>query len=314
LSNSKQKYQSFCLAESLPVFVQPWYLDVVCGEAQWEVVVVEEKNKVLAALPYHLKKKGPFEIIAMPWLCKMMGPYFAADYRDAERSRKLMMALVEQLPEVSAFHQNFHYQITDWLPFYWKQYQQTTSYTYLLDDLSDLEKVYAAFHSDFRNNKIKKAEKILQVKTDLSLDIFFEVQQKTFERQGLDFVIPFSFLKRFDEVLKGKKSGETFFAVDEDGRVHSVVYLIWDKETAYYLLAGDDPNLRNSGSGIFLIWEVIKYTKNVLGLNCFDFQGSMIPSIEKVRRSFGARQVPYFQIWKEASRLYRWQKWLRGRD
>jgi lipid II:glycine glycyltransferase (peptidoglycan interpeptide bridge formation enzyme) len=312
LSNSKQPYQAFCLTETLPVFVQPWYLDAVCGETHWDVVLVEENNKVLAALPYHLKKKGPFQIIAMPWLCKMMGPYLAADYQDAERARKLVTALVERLPGVSAFHQNFHYQITDWLPFYWKQYQQTTAYSYLLDDLSDLEKVYANISTTYRNNKIKKAEKIVTVRTDLSLEDFYRVAKMTFNRQGKDLAIPFSFLEKLDKKLTEQQAGQKFFAVDEKGQIHSVTYLVWDSIAAYRLISGDDPNLRNSGASIFLTWETIKYTKNVLGLNCFDFQGSMIPAIEKVRRSFGAKQVPYFQIWKEASKLYRWQKWLRG--
>jgi lipid II:glycine glycyltransferase (peptidoglycan interpeptide bridge formation enzyme) len=126
-------------------------------------------------------------------------------------------------------------------------------------------------------------------------------------------IIPFSFLENLDKRITAERAGQKFFAVDAKGQIHSVTYLVWDSTSAYRLLSGDDPNLRNSGSGIFLTWETIKYTKNVLGLNRFDFQGSMIPAIEKVRRSFGAKQVPYFQIWKDTSMLYRWQKWFRGR-
>ena len=89
----------------------------------------------------------------------------------------------------------------------------------------------------------------------------------------------------------GSQRRQMFFAVDEDDRIHSVVYLIWDNRAAYYLIAGDDPNLRSSGASIFLVWEAIKYTKGKLGLNCFDFMGSMFPAIEKVRRNFGAEKT-----------------------
>ena len=33
--------------------------------------------------------------------------------------------------------------------------------------------------------------------------------------------------------------------------------------------------------------------------NCFDFEGSMIPGVEQSFRRFGAKQTPYFIIYKE---------------
>ena len=308
---SKEKYQSYCDSESLPVFVQPWYLDVVCGAEHWEVALVERNSKVVGVFPYHLKKRGPYQIILMPMLVKMMGTYISQTFQ--HYSKRITKELMAQLPPVAEFDQNFHYDITDWLPFYWSGYKQSTLYSYVFEDLSDLEKVYDGIINDYRNNKMKKAEKIVTVRTDLSLQEFYNIQQMTFTRQGKKFILPFSFIEKLDEALVANASRKIFFALDEAGQIHSVVYLIWDKKTAYYLFAGDDPNLRNSGAGILLIWEVIKYTKNVLGLNRFDFQGSMIPGIEKVGRSFGAKAVPYFRIWKEGPMLYRWAKWVRHR-
>jgi len=271
---SKQKYHSFCTQESLPVFVQSWYLDAICGEAHWKVALVERNEEVVAAFPYHFKKRGPYQIILMPVLAKMMGPYIARDFQ--KQSKRITKELIEQLPPVDEFEQNFHYEVTDWLPFYWKGFKQSTMYSYLFEDLSDLDKIYGNIKSTYRNNKIKRAKKLVEIKTDLSLKDFYKLQQLTFARQGKDFVIPFSFIEKIDKVLVANDSRKMFFAVDEEGRIHSVAYLIWDQKTAYYLFAGDDPDLRSSGAGIFLIWEAIQYTKNVLGLNRFDFQGSMM--------------------------------------
>lgn len=289
--------------------MQPWYLDAVCGASNWEVALVERNEEAIAAFPYHFKKRGPYQIILMPLLVKMMGPYIAADFQ--QQSKRITKELIAQLPPVDEFEQNFHYEVTDWLPFYWEGYKQSTMYSYLFEDLSDLDKIYSGIKSTYRNNKIKKAKKLVQIQTDMSLKDFYKVQQLTFARQGKDFVIPFSFLEKIDSVLSANQSRKMFFAVDAEGRIHSVAYLIWDQKTAYYLFAGDDPNLRSSGAGIFLIWNAIQYTKNELGLNRFDFQGSMMPGIEKVRRSFGAKAVPYFRIWKEGPRVYRLMKWVK---
>ena len=70
-------------------------------------------------------------------------------------------------------------------------------------------------------------------------------------------------------------------------------------------MLGEDPQLRSSGAGILLAWEAMQYTKKELGLNRFDFLGSMIEPIEIVRRSLGGRQVPYFHITKVRARSLR---------
>ena len=45
-----------------------------------------------------------------------------------------------------------------------------------------------------------------------------------------------------------------------------------------------------------LIWHAIQYTKETLGLDIFDFEGSMIESVERVRRDCGGVQRAYSSI------------------
>ncbi len=301
----KEKYQKFCATQDdLPIFYQPWYLDVVCDAENWQVTLFEKGDRTAAAMPYYLKKKGPFTYITMPELCKFMGPYLAPEWRHSRQEHKIISTLIEQLPNFSFFNQNCHYDLEDWLPFYWKGFKQTTNYSYTLEDLEDLDRVFSNFITDYRNTKLKKARAIVKLSFDHSLEDFFKVSKMSFDRQGKPFPLTYNFVKKYDAVLEKHASRKIFFAVDTKGKIHSVVYLIWDKRAAYYLIAGDDPELRSSGAGIFLVWEAIKFTKEVLGLNCFDFMGSMIPAIEKVRRNFGAQQKPYFNIRKYNSRLF----------
>lgn len=75
-------------------------------------------------------------------------------------------------------------------------------------------------------------------------------------------------------------------------------------------MGGEDPELRNSGAGILLIWEAMKFTFEVLKLNRFDFEGSMLEPVERVRRDFGAIQTPYFAISKSNSKLLKTYRFL----
>lgn len=296
-------YREFCKAEkNLPIFFQDWYLDAVCQEGFWNAAVVEQNGRVIAVMPYFVKSKAIFRYITVPMFVKMMGPYLVEEYRTLKQEHQLYAQLIEQLPKVDAIKQHFHYSVTNWLPFHWADFQQTTRYSYLLD-LTDLEKVQAGFNRNIRRN-IKKAQQQLRVINDRSIEDFYQLNKLSFDRQGI--AIPYSFeqFKQHDESLEKHQARQLFFAVDEKDQIHSAAYLIWDKTSSYYHLSGDDPTLRDSGAGILLIWEAIQFTKQQLGLSTFDFEGSMIQNVEAIRRQFGARQVPYFSLSKYNSWLY----------
>jgi lipid II:glycine glycyltransferase (peptidoglycan interpeptide bridge formation enzyme) len=245
----------------------------------------------------------------MPKLTQGMGPYikYPPDQKYEKKlgyEKKVMNQLIDQLPKVDYFFQNFHYRVTNWLPFYWRGYQQSTRYTYVLEDLSDLDKVFEGFDSSYKN-KVRKAQKNIQIKKDMDIDRFYTINMMTFERQNIAPPYPLEFIRNHDKVLRENNAREIFYATDEMGQVHSALYLTWDGCSSYVHMVGEHPELRKSAAGILLVWEAIRFTKEELGLNRFDFEGSMIESVEQVRRSFGAKQIPYFQISKINSRLYK---------
>ncbi|MEN0003017.1 MAG: GNAT family N-acetyltransferase [Bacteroidota bacterium] len=311
MSEQKVAYRQFCeQLPDLPIYMYDWYLDAVCTDCTWDVVLAKAGDQVVAALPFALKRKMGFTYIVMPAFTKFMGPILHPDYRAHKHEVTLYQTLIEQLPKVAAFKQNFHVQATNWLPFYWQGYEQSTRYTYRID-LSDLDQVYGNINRNMRRN-IKKAAQQLRVSLDDNPKAFFELNQKSFARQ--DLAIPYSYelFERHDQALAKHQARILFFALDANDQIHSAAHLIWDKQASYYHLSGDDPALRKSGGGILLIWEAIKYTKEVLGLPYFDFEGSMLPQVEQIRRQFGAKQQPYFSIWNYHSALFKVLDYWKG--
>lgn len=292
-------YRAFCKDQEawLPVFVQDWYLDAACTGGHWDAAIVTEENsnKVLAAMPYFLKKKIGLKYITMPLFVKMMGPYFAQqpDKPALTRQHELLEKLIASLPKgLVLFAQNFHYNASNWLPFYWAGYKQAGRYSYQLSLVNGLDSVWEGINRNMRRN-ITKAQSALTLVEDISLEDFWRIHQKSFERQGLRPPYSFEQLKRHHEALQAHQAGRMYGACDPQGVLHSVAYLIWDRHSAYYHLSGDDPALRQSGAGFWLIWEAIRYTHEILHLPVFDFEGSMLRPIEAIRRQFGAQQCPY---------------------
>ncbi len=303
--SAKARYSDFCrTAPDVPLFAHPWYLDACAEGGDWDVVLAEKKGRVVAAMPFFYKQRGPFRYATMPLFVKWLGPYLLPELRgQLPQEHELLKQLLAQLPLLAAFKQNFHPALTNWLPFYWQQYQQSTLYTYQLHGLRELARVEAGLSTGIRRD-IRLARPRLRVVHDRPLAELYRVNALSFARQGLP--VPFSLaqLARLDAAVQAAGAGQRFFAVDEQDRVHSVAYLVWDASTAYFLLAGDDPALRASGAGVLLAWETIRYASEVRGLDCFDFLGSMLPGVERMRVRFGAVQTPYFFVWKNHSRLF----------
>jgi hypothetical protein len=311
---TKERYREFCESEStLPIFSQAFWLDAVCGDA-WDVCLVEKDNQIVAAMPYHFRNICGQLVISHPPLTQTLGPWVhtsAVKYANKLGQEKILLTeLIRQLPKFAHFHQNWNHINTNWLPFYWGGFQQTTRYTYRLPDLTDLDLIWAGFRENIRTD-IRKANNrlALTVKEDSDLHDFLELSSKTFERQELKLPYSKELVYRIDEACAKNKKKNIFIAEDPDGRQHSGVYVIWDEQSAYYLMGGGDANLRTSGATSLCLWEAIKFASTVT--KSFDFEGSMIESIERFFRAFGAIQTPYFSVQKTPSSMLKFIQFSR---
>lgn len=281
------------------LFEQPWWLEAV-APGQWdEVLVMGDAGEVQARLPFVRKQRLGITALTAPALTPTLGPWVApAEVGEAKalaREHKLIEGLIAALPPFDLFHQAFHPSVMNWLPFHWAGFAATVMYTYRLEDLSDAERIWSGFRSNIRR-EVRKAEKAVTVRTDLGLHAFLDVNAKTFGRQGRRLPYTRELVERVDAACEEREARRIFFAVDDRDRVHAAVYIVWDAECAYYLMGGGDPELRTSGATSLLMWEAIRFCSEVT--RGFDFEGSMIPSIERFFRAFGTRQVPYLRVSK----------------
>ncbi len=298
---AKQKYRNLCQVEhSIPLPSKDWWLDVVAGEDNWNVVLAERGDQIVASMPFVFKKKLGFDIIHMPPFTPSMGVWvkYPENQKYANKlsfEKKIFTELIEQLPRFDRFQQRFHVSFTNWLPFFWKGFEQTTRYTYVIENLNNLDKIFSNFRENIRR-EIRKAQRQLNVFHEESIEKLYRLQQLTYKRQGLTMEYSLPYLENINHACIERKCGKIYYAEDQEGRLHSALFLIWDNERAYYLIGGSDPAYRNSGAASLLMWNAIQYAATVT--RKFDFEGSMIEPIERFFRGFGAIQKPYFSIYK----------------
>jgi hypothetical protein len=297
---SKDTYRALChTVESIPLFSRDWWLDAACGEAYWDAFLVEAKSGIRAAWPFYRPRP---RMITLPPYTQTMGIWFAppsddTKYASALESRHLhCKQLLARMKPNRSFLQNFHYTFTDWLPFYWEGYQQTTRYTYLISDLTNPDRLWENMSQNIRRNIRKAQEQGITVRKGLAVDEFLHLQAQTFERQSAKIPLHAHVLRRLIDASRHRGQGELWGGYDAQGRLHAVAFVVWQKTAAYYIAGGGDPAFRFSGAHSLVLWDAIRFAATQA--DTFDFEGSMLPGVERFFREFGGIQTPYFAISK----------------
>jgi hypothetical protein len=313
---ARESHREFCRKnKGLPLFLQDWWLDAVCS-GDWGAVTAEKGGEFVATLPYYMINRYGFRVITMPKLTQSMGPFIKYPEGQKRTSRlayekSLCSELVDALPPHAMFSQTFHYAIGNWLPFHWRGFKETTRYTYVLSDLSAIDEVYAGIQKNIRT-EIRNAEAGgITVHQSDDLDELYRVCSLTFGNKELSTPFRIELLRRIDAEASKRGCRRILFARDTQGVSQAAVYMVWDDNTAHYILGGSDPTHRETGAPSLALWRAIEEASK-LG-RALNFEGSMIESIEQYFRSFGGEPIPYFHITKVNSGLLRLLLFLRGR-
>lgn len=283
------------------IFTNDWWLDATCGKGNWKRVEADG----FGTFPIHQRKKGAFTFLLMPPLT----PWYEAEIRypdGIKYTNKLAFEkdafteLINKLPATDYIQFQFSPALTNWLPFHWQGYKQTTRYTYTIDTNKTLDELFAGIGS--KKTKVNKAKSLgITVAEELQFLNFYKLYNDTLSRNEGQTVYSEELLKRVVEAVKINNSGTVLSATDSQGNIHASALFVWDKHYLYYLLSGNSNQHKNSGALSLLIWEgiVLAHSKGLT----FNFEGSMIEPVEHFFRSFGAIQTPYFKLEKYNSTL-----------
>ncbi|TEA78626.1 GNAT family N-acetyltransferase [Allopusillimonas ginsengisoli] len=314
MSTAKQAYRALCNSEpSIPVFSKAWWLDAAAGSENWDVVIVEREGEIVASLPFVIKRLLGITLLTQPSLTQTLGPWLKPTSLKSSKllswEKEQMQALIAQLPPYSHYVQQWHYSYSNWLPFYWKGFTQTTRYTFVIDDLSDIASVYAGF-SHAKRYEIRKAEKHIRIAFDLSAEEFYENHKMALALQRRKISYSFSLFKKLYETAYRHDAGRTIAGYDKDGNLHAALFVVWDANSAYGLISTIDPRFRGSGAPSLLIREIIRFVSPLT--TSFDFEGSMTEDLARSYRQFSTQKQPYFRVSRTPSKLYATAKFLRS--
>jgi lipid II:glycine glycyltransferase (peptidoglycan interpeptide bridge formation enzyme) len=246
----------------------------------------------------YTEKKIGIKFIKCPPFTQTNGLFFAGR---ATNQAKITGDLKNLMTEIAGFYDSkrfgilrvsFPSEFTDFQPFIWKKFKVVPNYSYVHNLNLPVEELFSSFSAEKRN-EIKKAEKDKIVISPVKDFTIIEAMiHETFERNKIKF--SHDILNKILVTFANQDNSFAFTANNEHG-ILAFSYCVHDKKTAYYLFGGSSYENKHTGAGSATLWECVKRAR-ILGLQKFDFEGSMNPKIEHYFRGFGGYLTPYFTI------------------
>lgn len=302
---TKEKYiaQEPEFQDRIPIFFHSLWMETVCGD-DWDVVIYEVNNQIVAAMPYHIKKKYGIKAFINPKLTPYQGPWMLIP-KDVSKTeskqswiKKATKSLLNDLPSCDYFKVRCQPKFIDLQPFMWEGYQNKVCYTYQIASQS-AEKVKKGLSAKTRN-QIKSASKELTIQESDDTGLFLELVTETFHRQGLSVALGKDVYRNIFNTFYPLGKAKIRLGINDQGRPVAGIMTVSDSQFTYYLASGKSKSA-HSGAVAMLIYDAI--CNSIKEGKTFDFEGSDIESIESFFRSFGGELTPYYQIHKSKNKL-----------
>lgn len=265
----------------------------------WEILYAEHGNHFVFFV-YSIEKKYLFNFLRTPHLTPYSGLLFSSNNLDFSIQQILVNNLLQNLPSFDEINLDLHPTISTDLKF--DKIFTSTKITNILplNDISNIENRYRPS----LKRQIKKATKNIIIQSSNDISLFYELHKKTFLKQNSLPKVPFEFFHKVWSLCERHNCGKLFFASDKEGNLHAALLLVYDNETAYYLSGGTDANFYGSGAMSLLMHHAIIYATENDKL-FFDFEGSMIPSVNRFFKNYNPIEVKYLNLHKENSFVLR---------
>lgn len=285
------------------IFTQRWWMDIVTNGGV-NLLGCFDENGLVAGFPIWPCTLLGVKRLRQPPLTPYWGPVLAPiDENDASRFsaeieilRAFAMALTSWPDATIACHPS----LENWLPFYWNGYEQTTRYTYRIEELADHLPAGKNLHRSIRSALNRAKNNGLKIEEMVDPMLVAEMSRLSMARQDLQSSAEIrAFWPALSQAGEERQCIFNAAAVDADGNFHAAYAMVWDDRYAYDIYGGGVPKYRESGGGTLALHHILMKAATVAP--SFDFEGSMIESIGRYFRHLGGELTPYHLVTRAQS-------------
>jgi hypothetical protein len=270
-----------CSAARLP-YGLTWYLDSVAEH--WDGLV---HNDYEAVFPLVWRRRFLIHYLFQPYFTQQLGVFTKQQPHEG-----LLREMLDAIPARFRFIEiNLNY--TNRVRHEAFEVSARTNLVLPLDGA--YETLADGYHENARRNISKAQKNRLRTRSDLTPETateFFKANTGVKIPEIGEYV--YEHLQRLMRAALQRKMGEVVGVFDENDNLYATGFFATTENRILNLLPSIDDEGKDAGAGFYLVDHVIrKYagTGRVL-----DFEGSMIPSIARFYKSFGAQEQTYWRL------------------
>ena len=257
----------------MTIFHEPWWLDAVAPTG-WAEVRIDQDGTCAVRWPYVIRQ-GPGPLIRLtspPWR-PALGPL------SIRRSASPQIWLAGRTyfrtsPDCSSYHhhflQSFDPLVEYWMPLSWAGFNQTTRYSFVLHDLSDLDEVRSGYSQGTRRNW-RKGLKSVELREGEPVPATYGALGATMGRAQMGLGFREEVLASAVKAATARNQGIHLTAHGVGGGFLAGAVFVWDTERLYYLMGGASDDARGTGAQTLLLDRGIELASELELV--FDFKG-----------------------------------------
>ncbi|MCX6350842.1 MAG: hypothetical protein NTX03_03160 [Bacteroidetes bacterium] len=274
------------------------YLDSVCPN--WSAIIITKNNEWLAVMPINISTKNFVSYSLKPAFVQYTGilfkPINEKKHREVYIKKICIQKVIDAIPKnVKLFNQNFSPEFDYFIPFYWNKFLIQPFHSYCLSLEDSIENIENNFSDSVAKRMAKEERYGLHVVENNSIDALISLM---LDRKIINEEDAHKLRTLWDYIIS-INAGFTIYVTDpKTNKVYSGGAFIIDKERVIFLSSALDLRYKNTGAQSLLIRKGIRKAHSLGNIKIFDFDGSMIESLENYNRSFGATPINYFNISK----------------
>jgi len=268
------------------------------GDALEVYGIFDKGNHIIGGFVLFVEKRKGLKYYRNP----IFMPHTALFYKNqAANKAKRTSNEKKILKLVADFLNNLPYQvltlafpseIVDMQNFIWNDFKVVPSYTYIIPLNKTMDEIKNDFTAERRKNIRKADSDGIVTKQVKEYNEVKSLIQNTFNRKGKNLSISY-----LDKILFGFANEENSYAFVscQDEKPIACTFCIYDKHKVYYLLGGYDSQNSHQGAGSKSMEAAIALALEK-GIEYFDFEGSMLPEVERYFRAYGGDLTPYYTV------------------
>ena len=231
--SNRSAYRLFCERQDLPFFLKAEWMDVVCGEKDWDAALVTSGEKVMAAMPFQVKRKGPWTKLSTPDFTPHSGPWIRPSDKKTTHGitahyHHYVDALVKALPKAAFFGLKLDARFQDMSPWQWRKLwaRPRTNYVLTLDKGITKDEVAGLFNYSVRQQIDLPDHEIKEVGAEAAIE-FFKAHHNYWSNDHERITRQLSKVEGFGEPL--------FLALDIEGQLSAVFFAWWSASRLYWI-------------------------------------------------------------------------------